>query len=197
MTSRLRAALALLLAAGLLAAEAAADSLYSDDAYQPLAADIRAHRPGDLLTVLVLEESRGSATATADTDRSTDLHARAQGEITGVGGGEASGTAEIQHDFSGEGAIARSGRLVARVSVTVTEVLPNGDLAVSGAQRIIFNQEVQSIVVQGNVRPYDIARDNTVPSNRLSNATIEYTGDGLLARAESKSWLSRLLDWIF
>ena len=67
----------------------------------------------------------------------------------------------------------------------------------NGAQQLVFNQEVQSIVVNGQVRPSDIERDNSVLSPRLGNATIEYTGDGILARAEAKSWFSMLFDWIF
>lgn len=192
-----RALLLAALAALIVPLGSAAESLYDADAYESLASDIRARRPGDLLTVLVMEESSARATASSDTDRSTSITARASGENTSAGSGELTGEVELANEFSGEGRIDRTGRLVARVSVRVEEVLPNGDLVVSGAQQLIFNQETQQIVVRGRVRPADIARDNTVLSTRLSDSTIEYTGEGILARAERKSWLSRLLDWMF
>jgi len=198
MTERLRFACLLAVACAAAAAGVAhADSGYHEDTFEPLASDLRARYVGDLLTVLIVEESRSAATSSADTERETAIQIQGAAEITDVTSGEATGSAAIAHEFNGQGAITRTGRLVARVSVTVVDVLPNGDLVVNGSQQIVFNQEVQSIVVNGQVRPEDIQRDNTVFSPRLANAAIEYTGDGILANAEAKSWFSMLFDWIF
>ena len=180
-----------------LATAVLADGLYSPDRYRGLTSDLRASQPGDILNVIVLESSSAAASASAETDRSSGIGANAQGQITGVGGGSADGDVALRSDFSGQAGLAREGRLVARVSVTVEEVMPNGDLWVSGKQTLHLNQETQEIIVEGQVRPIDIARDNSVLSTRLANSVIHYTGDGILSSTERKPWYLRLWDWLF
>jgi flagellar L-ring protein precursor FlgH len=173
-------------------APATADSLFSDATYEGLTSDLSARRVGDALTVLIYEDASAAASANAQTQRSAELDAQMRDSNDSVSGGLG-----FSNEFEGDGEISRSGKLVARVSVTVDKVSQNGDLHVTGAQEIRFNQETQSIKLSGWVRPEDLSPANTVLSTRLANASIEYTGEGLLGNSERPGWLTRFLRRIF
>ena len=78
--------------------------------------------------------------------------------------------------------------------MTVAERLPNGNLLVRGEKRITINQGQEFIRVQGIVRPVDIGPANTVPSTKIADATITYTGKGTLADSNRQGWLSRFFN---
>jgi flagellar L-ring protein precursor FlgH len=184
--------LASLLAGGALAAGAQAESLYDAQNYRALVSNKRALRAGDLVTVLVYENS--SATTAADTSLHRDSNAALRGGIdqrqhsAGLGSG---------NDFSGGGTVQRSGKLLAQLTVTVTGIAPNGDLWVSGEQLVEVNADKQQIKVQGRVRAVDISDANTVQSSRLADAHITYAGDGGdLAARQKPGWLSKVLVWM-
>lgn len=170
------------------ALEAGAANLYRAEDYRALTADRRAQRIGDVLTVLVVENSSASATAGTRTEKATDAGIR----ITSPSRqrGYAFG---VEDNFDGNGKIARTGRLLAQLSVVVTGMEPNGDLRVKGEQLLEINGEKQLINLAGRVRPIDIGEGNTVPSNRIADAQITYVGDGVLADNQSKGWLTRLI----
>ncbi|WP_332879663.1 flagellar basal body L-ring protein FlgH [Massilia sp. S19_KUP03_FR1] len=174
-----------------LAFPAAADDLYNEKTFRPLAADKRAHLPGDVLTVLIYENS--SATTSADTTlkRSNDVSLRANADqhshAAAVGMG---------NDFNGGGSVQRQGKLLAQMSVSVTGVAPNGDLLVAGEQLLEINSDRQRIRVEGRVRPLDITEANAVLSSRLADAKISYLGDGDLSNRQRPGLWSRLFNWV-
>lgn len=172
----------------LLSAQAAAENLYRAEDYRPLTADRRAQRVGDILTILVVENSSASATAGTKTDKTVDASLKlvSPNHQRGYGVG-------VDDNYDGNGKIARSGRLLAQLSVVVTSIEPNGDLRVQGEQLLELNGEKQTINLEGRVRPVDIGEGNTVPSNRLADARITYVGDGVLADNQTKGWLTRLI----
>jgi flagellar L-ring protein FlgH len=168
-----------------------AEDLYSKASYDAIAADHHAVRPGDNLTIVVTELT----TATAD--------ARTKADKDGSFGGSANlnstthqGSFDLKSSFDGGGTVERSGRLQARITVVVQSIEPDGYLRVKGQQKIYINHDKQTLVVEGRVRTQDIAADNTVPSTRLSDARISYTGDGVLAENERPGFFSRLLSWL-
>lgn len=167
---------------------ATADNLYRADDYRPLTADRRAQRVGDILTILVVENSSASATAGTKTDKATN----ASIQLTSPTRQHKYGL-EVDDGFDGNGKIARTGRLLAQLSVVVTAIEPNGDLRVKGEQLLEMNGEKQTINLEGRVRPVDIGEGNTVPSSRLADARITYMGDGVLADNQNKGWLTRLI----
>lgn len=182
MTSNTRP-LGYVLAALAVAAAAAADPPRS------FFADRRALEPGDVLTVVITEFASVQQRARTETGKSEAADASlldAAGDLDEV-------AAEFNTTFSGGGQIERSGRLFATLAVTVEQVDANGNLAVSGEQVIVVNNEEQRIVLRGVVRPEDIGPDNTVASTRIGNAHIELVGDGLLARKQRPGLITRLL----
>lgn len=164
------------------------ENLYKADNYRALTSDRRAYRVGDILTVLVVENSSASATSGTNTDKSNDTGIRFLSPNS-----QKNYSLGLNENFDGGGKIARTGRLLAQISVAVTAIDPTGDLRVKGEQLIEINGEKQSINLEGRVRPRDIDDQNTVLSNRIADAKLTYVGDGVLADSQHKGWLSRLI----
>ncbi len=183
-----------MLAVGLLvstAAAACAQSLYDAKTFRPITADSKAFRVGDIVTIQIVENA--SASANADTDLKRSNSAGAQLNFRSpipIAGANATATGQ----FDGGGQTARTGQLLATLSVSVRDVLPNGDLLVSGEQLLVINEEQQRIDVEGRVRPQDISDTNTVLSNRVADARITYVGEGDLANRQKPGWWHHLLD---
>jgi flagellar L-ring protein FlgH len=187
LTKQLNAALLLMAVCGV----TEANGLYNEDRFRPFVADPKAIRTGDNLTVIVTEIASVTTVARTTADKEGSVALSLQG-----GSASNSASASIADDFSGGGRIERSGRLVAQVTVVVQEIKPNGDLWVKGEQEIEVNDEKQKLVLEGRVRREDIRSDNTVASNRLSEAKIAFTGEGLLAEKQRPGILTRILSWL-
>ena len=169
---------------------AAGQSLYREDSWRSLSADNKAYRPGDVLTVQVLESSSAVTSADTGTRRSNRLQAelahgsRSVGQTSiGVGG-----------EFDGGGRTQRTHRLLTTVSVVVQEVLPGGQLRIAGAQSLTVNDELQTVTLEGLVRPVDISDGNVVPSTRIADARITYLGEGEVTERGRRPWWRRVLD---
>lgn len=167
-----------------------AESLYQEQTYRPLTADNRAFRVGDVLTVQVFENSSATTSADTGTRRSNGLSAELShrsGTVgqTGIG---------VSGSFDGGGRTQRTNRVLATLSVSVQEVLPNGDLRVAGEQLLTVNQEPQKVTLEGRVRPFDISDGNVVLSTRLADARISYVGEGDIAERNRRPWWRNLLD---
>lgn len=168
-----------------------AQSLYDAATFRPLTADQKAFRVGDVVTVQVMESASAAANADTGSRRSNSLggqviHAKSPAVRVGL---------ETNGEFDGGGRTSRTGRLLAQLSVTVREVLPNGDLRLEGEQLLTINDEQQRINLEGRARPQDISDGNVVLSTRLSNARITYIGEGDLADRQRPAWWRKVLDW--
>jgi flagellar L-ring protein precursor FlgH len=154
-------------------------------------ADRRAREVGDMLTVVITEFSTVAASARTSTGKSESvsgslLHGNNELDAVGI---------DIDGKFAGGGQIERSGKLVAKLAVTVAGVDSSGNLVVHGEQDIQINNERQRIRLDGTVRPEDIGPDNTIPSWRVGAARIEFTGKGILARKQAPGLITRILSW--
>ena len=96
-----------------------------------------------------------------------------------------------EQKFTGEGAVQRQGHVQATLPVTVRQILPSGDLFVEGTKVVMVGNEEKHIYMSGIVRRIDIAEDNTVPSSRIADAEIEYTGRGDINDTQRRGWLAR------
>jgi flagellar L-ring protein FlgH len=101
--------------------------------------------------------------------------------------------------FSGNGAVKREGTVSATLPVRVVQILPSADLFVEGTKVVMVGDEEHHIYVSGIVRRVDIADDDTVPSSRIADAEIEYTGRGDISDTQRRGWLGRTLSklWPF
>lgn len=166
-------------------------SMIDPHAYRGLAADRRAGQVGDTLTVLVTETARAIASANTDAGSGVqlgaDIRRRDAGHSYGIG---------LSGQDTGQGNTSRAGMLQAQLAVRVVAVDPNGMLQVRGEQNVVINGERQQFLLTGLVRPEDIAADNTITSTRISDATIEFTGQGDVSEAQRRSVLYRLARWL-
>ncbi len=171
------------------------DSIYQSNSSWLLLEDIKPRHVGDMLTVTLQEKTDAKTNADTETKKATDNSINAT-NILGkpftynnrdILETEIKSTA----DFSGEGESLQSISLTGSVTVTVVEVLSNGSLIVQGEKWININQGEEYIRLRGIVRPSDISPDNTISSERVANAEIQYSSDGLLANANKPGWLAR------
>ncbi|HET7400188.1 MAG TPA: flagellar basal body L-ring protein FlgH [Usitatibacter sp.] len=175
-----------------LAGAAGAESLYREQSYRPLVSDNKAHRVGDALTVLVME----NATAASSADNTADRRQGLGIDFTDTLHVNRSVRVQTNNDFDGRGVTQRSGRLLAQIAVTVVGVEPNGELRIQGDQLLEINREQQKIRLEGRVRPQDVTDSNTIASTRIAEARISYIGDGDVSLRARPSWWHNFLTWI-
>jgi flagellar L-ring protein precursor FlgH len=186
------------LALWIAALPASGESLYQEGSYRALAADLKASRVGDAITVQVYENSSASSTAETSTRRTNDLSVSADfSRVSPVSIKRQLGAnLETSGSFEGGGTTQRVNRLLATITTTVQEVLANGDLRIAGEQLLTVNDEQHKVRVEGRVRPQDISSDNVVLSTRLSDARIFYSGDGDLSERSRRAWWRKILDFL-
>lgn len=172
-------------------ATAFGENLYSESTFHALAEDHRALHVGDALTVLVLEQAKAEARANTDTADDVSIAAKASDNIADKKVG-----IDVSADDKGGGRSRREGNLKAQITVNVESVTPSGDLWVAGEQSIIVNNEEQRIRIEGRVRRYDIMANNTVISSRISDARIQYTGQGDLNDAQRQGVITKVMRFL-
>jgi flagellar L-ring protein precursor FlgH len=177
----------------LVTSPAHAQKLYDEQTYRALAEDRKAVHVGDIITVQVFEQSSASTTTDTSTQRTNALSAGLSLNHSGVGLG---GALSQGGTFDGGGTTQRANKLLVTLSVTVRQVLPDGDLLVAGEQSLTVNKEQHKVSLEGRVRPQDIASDNTVLSTRLADARIEYHGDGDLSDRQTRAWWRQVVDML-
>jgi len=166
-------------------------SIYQSGYDMRLFEDNKAMRVGDVLTIKLQELTQAK--------KADDLNAKKENSITGsapmIFGVPTSVETEVKtaKDFTGKGAANQSNSLRGDISVTVVELLPNGNLKVRGEKRVTLNQGDEYVRLSGIVRPVDIDPDNTISSDKVADATIMYIGEGAMADASKMGWLSRVI----
>jgi flagellar L-ring protein precursor FlgH len=168
-----------------------ATSLYDEATFRPLMADRKAFRVGDVLTVQVFENSSASTSTDTGSRRKNNLGAEL---VHGARRVAETGIA-VGGDFDGGGRTQRANRVLITLSVSVRDVLSNGDLKVAGEQLLLVNEEQQRVTLEGRVRPQDISDGNVVQSTRLADARISYLGEGEVSQRQQRAWWRKLLDW--
>ncbi|MGH8549225.1 MAG: flagellar basal body L-ring protein FlgH [Methylococcales bacterium] len=149
-----------------------------------------ARRLGDVLTVLLVENTNVTKTDNLNQKKDSELSMNPP-TVFGY-------TVDfLQQDasFNRESTSANNGKqnykLNGTLSVTVVEVLSNGNLVVRGEKRLGLTGGNEYVKLSGIVRPVDIDVANTVPSTSVADATIVYEGEGQMADASKKGWLER------
>jgi flagellar L-ring protein precursor FlgH len=97
----------------------------------------------------------------------------------------------------GSGTTTRSGTLTGTVSATIIAINENGNFAIEGKRSVTINFEEQLMVLTGIIRPSDINYDNTINSSLIADASITYTGDGVIAEEQRVGWLMRALSYVW
>lgn len=159
--------------------------------------DSVARRVGDLLTVIIDEESTAkfaSSTEATKNDRSSistqffnDLLDRLFRPIS-LGGNST---------VSGDGKTSQTSSMAATLTVIVKQILPNGNLVIEGHRTLITNKQTQTFTLSGVVRQADIKPNNTIVSSQIAEMDVKMDGTGLIADRQRRGILTRIIDWLF
>lgn len=169
-----------------------AASLWSDNAN--LYADHKARAVGDILTIIINESSSATRTGKASNSKSASADASAG---TGIFRWIAGASMDAKDSFSAQGSIANTNKVSAKMTAQVVKVEPNGNLVITGTQKIKQNGEEQKITVTGVVRPDDVSADNTVLSSYVADAQIFIDGHGPIAGKQRQGILTQLFNFLF
>jgi flagellar L-ring protein precursor FlgH len=176
-----------------------ANSLWPSNApTKGMYADRKAAAKGDILTIIVAESAVAQSSQSKSANRDSTLQDAVsrfiypnlgthKGELPGIG-------TTGKSTYSGGGDVSNSQSLSARAAVTVTDVLPNGNLVIEGVRVVTFSGETQYVVLSGVVRADDIARDNSVVSTNVADARVQFYAEGTLTDAQKRGWLAKVYE---
>jgi len=173
-------------------ASSLAADLYTGGSWSALASDRTAEHVGDILTVLIYENSIASNSAQSGSKKDSRL----AGHVTAGDSLNESGEFALSGSSASVGQSGRAGKLVAQISVVVDEVLANGDLHVGGEQILNIDGNRTKIRLKGRVRRADISSGNTVLSTRLADVAIDYGGRGFVARSAKPGIVTRIFNFL-
>ena len=181
-----------------------AQSLWHDNTSRTMYADRRAAGVGDILTVLVQENSTATTKKSTSTSKNNSQDASISTFLYGAGSGVSALLSRggsmpalkysSKNSFDGGGSIDNSQALVASVAVKVIDVLPNGTLVIEGQRETAYSGEKQSAVLHGLVRPDDIMSNNTIYSYNIADAKVEIISKGVITDNQNRGWFTYLLN---
>lgn len=172
---------------------AASGSIYQAGTSRTLFEDRRARYVGDTMTILITETTSASTKSNTSASRSTSISASIP-TISGLPGKSLQGldlAASSANSLSGKGDAAANNVFTGNITVTVIEVLPNGNLQVSGEKQVSIGAGTEYIRLSGIVNPYFISTANTISSSNVADARIEYKESGVISEAQVMGWLAR------
>jgi len=168
-------------------------TIYQAALYRPLFEDRRARHVGDILTIVINEKTQAGKQASSNASKDNAVDA----SISGVAGLPLKAlqglgvTADASSKYADKSAINASNNFIGNVSVTVIEVLPNGNLIVAGEKQIALDKGTEYIRLSGVVQPDTIQAGNTVSSAKVADARLEYRTSAKFDTAEVMGWLGR------
>jgi len=168
----------------------------ASDGYAALYEGQRARRVGDPLTIVLVEKMSASKSSSSklDSGGGFSITPPSTGNLSLFKPTDASVSGA--RNFQGQGAADQSNALSGEISVTIAAVYPNGTMLVQGQKRVTLNRGDEFVQIKGLVRAADIDANNRVPSTRVADARIAYTGKGDVARASRQGWLSRFFQML-
>lgn len=180
-------------------AETLADgTLYSDQV---------ARKKGDLITILVLENTSVTDKNKTKTSRDETVDAAislvpGSNQLPAAVGSASAGKlpglkGASKKEFDGEGNFVHQGVVKATITGRVLDVLDNGNLLIEGRRSVKVNKDTKTILITGLIRTADIKADNTVESSKLHNFQVAIEGEGPLTRSQSEGWLANILDIVW
>jgi flagellar L-ring protein precursor FlgH len=164
-------------------------AIFQAAAYRPMFEDRRARHIGDMLTISITEKTAAVKAGASSGNKSGAVSFGAPGLLQGrLGANVAANAANKFADGDNQSA---SNTFSGTMGVTVTEVLPNGNLIVAGEKQIAMNKGVEFIRFSGMINPDTIQTGNVVSSTQVADARVEYRTNSQIDRAEMTAMVSR------
>ena len=182
------------------------DAVPTGGIYNPLTmnnglySDTSAHRVGDIISVTLDESTSASKNANTSLKKSGTNNfkgATVFGKKPHYKNLVPTLDSENSSQFAGNGKADQSNSLKGQISVSVVKVYSNGNLQVQGEKWLMLNNGNEYVRVTGLIRPADISSHNTVSSQRIANARIEYGGTGDFANTQERGLVSRFFNSVF
>ena len=169
-------------------------SLFKLNYVNNIYSDSKAHRVGDIISVILSESTQAQKNAKTEMKKENSA---TLSPITGFGGVPVNFKDKAiqfgydqESDFKGDSKANQGNSLSGNISVHVLRVLPNGNLMIRGEKWMSLNNGDEYIRLTGVIRPQDINSNNTVTSSKVANARIQYAGTGAFADVQEQGWLS-------
>ncbi len=173
-------------------------SLFDANRLESLYADVKARRVGDIIEVVLSENTSAKKKANSNTKKENSANLTPITGLNGanvtIGGNSLAFGLDQDSEFKGTGTSDQSNSLSGSISVNVMQVLGNGNLIVRGEKWITINNGDEFIRLNGIIRPQDISADNQIDSIKVANARIQYSGTGAFADAQKAGWLARFFN---
>jgi len=197
-----------LTACALAPATASADSIWQRHNFYSsfLYVDTRARRPGDIVTVVIVENTGIARSDQRNLHRNSDGGGAMtfKGDTVGTGkGAERAAKADFNldvnahRDFQGNSAYNINHAFADTITCTLVAMQPNGNLVIEGFRQRVITREVRTLRLSGVIRPLDIAFDNTIPSTLVANSQIQYLGRGVETDFTNQGWFTRILNRVW
>jgi flagellar L-ring protein FlgH len=170
--------------------------IFQPTAYRPLFEDRKPRYVGDILTVNINERLNASQSANSNTERTSEFEVALPGVkgILGTNINALNAAASASNTFDGKGATTSSNLFSGAITVTVIEVLANGNLVIAGEKQIGIRRNSEVLKFTGVINPAQIQPGNVVSSTQVADARLDYRGGGYIEEAQIKGWLSRFFD---
>ena len=177
-----------------MAAQVEAKSLWRDGMAWSLYSDRKARDVGDIVTIVINESTTLNAAKSRTNSKSGSTNLNAG---IGVFRFLAAAAASGDDSFEANGSASDTSTFVGNVTVTVVEVMDNGNLIVEGTQSIWQNRDEHKITLRGIVRRDDITANNTIPSTKVADATVRFDGKGPLNAKQRQGILTQVFNFLF
>jgi len=183
-----------------------ADSIWErrDQRSAFLFTDTRARQVGDLLTVVIRESTDIDQREKRALDKKHETSGvfNFKGKITGnisskSAAADFNAFSDSQRKFDGKAEYTSEREFVDRITVTVVDVFPNGNILIEGSRRRLVSGEERTLHVSGIVRPQDIGLGNVIESRFISNFQVRYEGKGAESRFVNQGWFSRMVNHVW
>jgi len=161
--------------------------------YAPLYYGNRASKVGDVVTIQLVERTQTSKSTSGSTSRDGSIGLSLP-QWVGIDSSDLNASGGTS--FNGAGDASQSSSIRADLTVTIAEVRPNGTALVRGEKIMKLSQGEEWVQLSGIIRLADIDQDNRIPSIRVADARISYSGSGSVQRASREGWLQRFFNMI-
>ncbi len=173
-------------------------SLFKENYVNNIYSDSKAHRIGDIISVILSESTQANKNAKTELKKENNS---TLDPIVGLGGVPLTANGNTlqfginqNSKFKGDAKADQGNSLSGDISVHVLRVLPNGNLMIRGEKWITLNNGDEYIRLTGVIRAKDINSNNTILSTKIANARIQYAGTGSFADVNEQGWLTKFFN---
>ncbi|MDQ7969700.1 MAG: flagellar basal body L-ring protein FlgH [Oxalicibacterium faecigallinarum] len=168
-------------------------AIFQTASYRPIFEDRRARLIGDTITIVINERSSAGKLAGSSGSKTGTVAAAAPnifGLLPGITGA-LDASASTSSKFEDKGAVTSSNNFASTLTVTVIDVLSNGNLVVAGEKQVSLDKGAEFIRFSGVVDPSTVSGNNIVSSTSVADARIEYRTNSRIDAAAVMNMLSR------